>query len=122
MDDDIKKNDVTLDRAARDAMSGIELVLALTNHQLSVGRQPECIDASQGAAHRSLPGERIVKQRMPSRCPAVGELARSERCLEFSMRSLTLSWSKRFGLAGFLFFLCKGLLWLALLAAGWRLQ
>jgi hypothetical protein len=50
MDDDIKNNDVTIDRAARDVMSGIELVLALTNHQLSVGRQPECIDASQGAS------------------------------------------------------------------------
>src|SRR4029450_1231313 len=49
-----------------------------------------------------------------------GEPDRSERCQEFSMRSLTLSWSKRFGLAGFLFFLCKGLLWLAVLAAAWR--
>jgi hypothetical protein len=38
------------------------------------------------------------------------------------MRSLTLSWSKRFGLAGFLFFLCKGLLWLAVLAAAWRVH
>ena len=38
------------------------------------------------------------------------------------MRSQTLSWSKRLGLAGFLFFLGKGLLWLAVLAAAWRLH
>ncbi len=38
------------------------------------------------------------------------------------MRSLTLSWSKRLGFAGFLFFLCKGLLWLAVLAAACRLH
>jgi hypothetical protein len=41
---------------------------------------------------------------------------------EFGMGSRTLSWSKRFALAGFLFFLCKGLLWLAVLAAAWRLH
>jgi len=36
--------------------------------------------------------------------------------------SQTLSWSKRFVLAGFLFFVGKGLLWLAVLAAlsRWR--
>jgi hypothetical protein len=39
---------------------------------------------------------------------------------EVGMRSL--SWSKRFALAGFLFFLGKGLLWLVVLAAAWRLH
>jgi hypothetical protein len=34
----------------------------------------------------------------------------------------TLSWSKRFALAGFLFFVCKGLLWLVVLAALSRLR
>ena len=41
---------------------------------------------------------------------------------EFGMPSPRLSWSKRFALAGFLFFLCKGLLWLAVLVAAWRLH
>jgi hypothetical protein len=41
---------------------------------------------------------------------------------EFGMRSRRSSWSKRFALAGFLFFLGKGLLWLAVLAAAWRLH
>jgi len=36
--------------------------------------------------------------------------------------SLALSWSKRFVFAGFLFFLCKGLLWLVVLAALSRLR
>jgi hypothetical protein len=34
----------------------------------------------------------------------------------------TIQWSKRFGLAGFLFFLGKGLFWLAVLAGAWRMQ
>jgi hypothetical protein len=32
-----------------------------------------------------------------------------------------LKWSKRLGVLGFLFFLAKGLLWLAMLAAAWWL-
>jgi hypothetical protein len=36
--------------------------------------------------------------------------------------SQTPSWSKRFVLAGFLFFVAKGLLWLAVLAALSRLR
>jgi hypothetical protein len=35
--------------------------------------------------------------------------------------SFTRSWSKRFVLAGFLFFLCKGLLWLVVVGALSRL-
>jgi hypothetical protein len=38
------------------------------------------------------------------------------------MRTPTLSWSKCFGFAGFLFFLCKGILWLSVLVAAWRLH
>ena len=36
--------------------------------------------------------------------------------------SQTLSWSNRFVVAGFLFFVCKGLLWLVVLAALSRLR
>jgi hypothetical protein len=36
--------------------------------------------------------------------------------------SLTLSWSKQFVLAGFVFFVVKGLLWLVVLAALSRLR
>jgi hypothetical protein len=50
-----------------------------------------------------------------------GEPKRPGRGQEFSMRSPAVSWSKRFVVAGFLFFVCKGLLWLAVLAAVWRL-
>ena len=53
-----------------------------------------------------------------------GEPATASRSVpqEFGLRSPTVSWPKRFALAGFLFFLCKGLLWLAVLAAAWRLH
>jgi hypothetical protein len=34
----------------------------------------------------------------------------------------TIKWFKRLGLLGFVLFLAKGLLWLAVLGAAWRLR
>ena len=48
--------------------------------------------------------------------------AASRSVPKFAMTSSRLSWSKRFAIAGFLFFLCKGLLWLALFVAAWWLH
>ena len=47
--------------------------------------------------------------------------SRATAAMPGNAMSLALSWSKRFVFAGFLFFLCKGLLWLVVLAALSRL-
>jgi hypothetical protein len=48
--------------------------------------------------------------------------SRATAAMPGNAMSLALSWSKRFVFAGFLFFLCKGLLWLVVLAALSRLR
>ena len=58
---------VVLDRDARDSLAAIELVLAQPS-QLSIGRQPGCIDPSPRAADRSFSPERDTKtQAVPAK-------------------------------------------------------
>jgi hypothetical protein len=48
--------------------------------------------------------------------------AASRSAPKVGMPSPRLPWSKRLAIAGFLFFLCKGLLWLAVFVAAWWLH
>ena len=51
-----------LDRDAHDSIRTIEWCWRNQPSDFAVDRQPECLDASQGRAHRSLPGERLDRQ------------------------------------------------------------